>query len=133
MKQRVARGVASIFFVAVCTSLPIAPQQLPASPEAPTIHVQSSLVLVDVISHDPKSGLPVRDFKNKDFRMFDNRREVTISTFASGVHDTRPVILWLVVICNEGGIGDFEASGGFMGKESLFRKRRNQAVLTCNG
>ena len=121
MKQRVARGVASICFLAVCTSLPIAPQQLPASPEAPTIRVQSSLVLVDVISQDPKSGLPVRDFKKKDFRMFDNRREVTISIFASGVHDTRPVILWLVVICNEGGISDFEASGGFMGKESLFR------------
>ena len=121
MKQRVASVVTSICFLAVCTSLPIAPQQLPASPAAPTIRVQSSLVLVDVISQDPNSGLPVRDFTKKDFRMFDNRREVTISIFASGVHDARPVILWLVVICNEGGLSDFQASGGFMGKEWLFR------------
>jgi len=98
MKQRVARGVASICFLAACTSLPIAPQQLPTSSEAPLIRVQSSLVLVDVISRAPKSGLPVRDFKKEDFRIFDNRREVPISTFAAGVHDTRPVTLWFVVI-----------------------------------
>jgi hypothetical protein len=121
MKHRVARGVTLICFLAVCTSLPILPQQLPASPEAPTIRVQSSLVLVDVISQDPKSGLPVRDFQKQDFRVFDNRQEVTISIFDSGVHETRPLILWLVVICNEGGKSDFEASGSFMGKESLFR------------
>jgi hypothetical protein len=122
MKQCVARGVASIFFLAPCTSIPIAPQQLPVSPEAPTIRVQSSLVLVDVISQDPKSGLPVRDFKKEDFRVFDNRQEVPIATFAAGAHgDTRPIILWLVVICNEGGMSEFEASGQFEAKESLFR------------
>ncbi len=122
MTQSVFRGVISISFLAVCASLPIAPQQLPASPESPRIRVQSSLVLVDVISQGPKNGLPVRDFRKEDFRVFDDLQEVPISTFAAGAHnDTRPVTLWLVVICNEGGKSEFEASGGFGGKESLFR------------
>ena len=89
-----------------------------ASAQAPTIRVQSSTVLVDVISQDLKSGLPIRDFKKEDFRMFDNRHEVRIATFDAGA-DMRPIALWLVVICNEGGI--VGASAEFAGKESLFR------------
>jgi hypothetical protein len=82
--------------------------------------VQSSLVLVDVITQDPRTGLPVRDFKKEDFRMFDNQHEVRIVTFDAGArYDTRPITLWLVVICNEGGI--VGASAEFAGKESLFR------------
>jgi len=79
-------------------------------------------VLVDVISQDAKSGVPVRDFKKEDFRVFDNRHVVRVVTFDAGGHyDTRPVTLWLLVLCNEGGKSEFEASGGFAGKESLFR------------
>ena len=89
-----------------------------ASAQAPTIRVQSSTVLVDVISQDLKSGLPIRDLKKEDFRMFDNRHEVRIATFDAGA-DMRPIALWLVVICNEGGI--VGASAEFVGKESLFR------------
>jgi hypothetical protein len=89
-----------------------------ASAQAPTIRVQSSLVLVDVISQDLKSGLPIRDFKKEDFRIFDNRHEVPIATFDAGA-DMRPIALWLVVICNEGGV--VGASAEFVGKESLFR------------
>jgi hypothetical protein len=89
-----------------------------ASAQAPTIRVQSSLVLVDVISQDLKNGLPIRDFKKEDFRMFDNRHEVPIATFDAGA-DMRSIALWLVVICNEGGV--VGASAEFMGKESLFR------------
>ena len=89
-----------------------------ASAQAPTIRVQSSTVLVDVISQDLKSGLPIRDLKKEDFRMFDNRHEVRIATFDAGA-DMRPIALWLVVICNEGGI--VGASAEFAGKESLFR------------
>jgi hypothetical protein len=97
-------------------------QQPPASAQMPTIRVQTSLVLVDVMSQDPKSGLPVRDFKKEDFRVFDNGHEVTIGTFDAGaLHDTRPVAIWLVVICNEGGLPEFGASAEFAGKESLFR------------
>ncbi|HWY19640.1 MAG TPA: hypothetical protein VNX26_00370 [Candidatus Acidoferrum sp.] len=91
---------------------------VPALAQAPTIRVQSSLVLVDVISQDLNRGLLVRDFKKEDFRMFDNRHEVRIATFDTGA-DTRPITLWLVVICNERGI--VGASAEFMGKESLFR------------
>lgn len=122
MKQSIARGIASICFATACVSFPVQTQQTSSSPQAPTIRVQSSLVLVDVISPDPKSGLPVRDFKKEDFRVFDNRQEVPITTFDAGAnHDTRPVTLWLVVICNEGGIGQYWASAEFAGKESLFR------------
>jgi len=42
-------------------------QQTAVLAQEPTIRVQSSLVLVDVITQDRKSGLPVRDFKNEDF------------------------------------------------------------------
>jgi hypothetical protein len=78
------------------------------------------LVLVDVISQAAKSGLPVRDLKKEDFRLFDDRHEVDIASFHSGAHyDTRPVILWLVVICNEG--GKIGGSSQFVGKEALFR------------
>jgi hypothetical protein len=118
MKQNVACGVASICFLAACTSISIESHLPPASAQAPTIRVQSSLVLVDVISQDLKSGLPVRDFKKEDFRMFDNRHQVRIATFDAGA-DTRRITLWFVVICNEGGI--IGASAEFVGRESLFR------------
>src|SRR5215472_7693091 len=72
-------GFASILWVAVCTSPLLVAQQSPIA--VPTIRVQSSLVLVDVITRDRKTGLPIRDFKRKDFRLFDNRREVPITTF----------------------------------------------------
>src|SRR5438128_11168197 len=84
MKQNVARGVASICFLVACTSFSIESQQPTTSPEAPTIRVQTSLVLVDVLTQDLKRGLPVRDFKKEDFRLFDNRHEVRITTFDAG-------------------------------------------------
>jgi len=117
MSDRIARAPlllkAGIAGLLVLTTIVVA-----ASAQAPTIRVQSSLVLVDVISQDLKSGLPIRDFKKEDFRMFDNRHEVPIATFDAGA-DTRPIALWLVVICNEGGV--VGASAEFVGKESLFR------------
>src|SRR5215831_13440373 len=83
-------------------------------------------VLNSSISRDPKSGLPVRDFGKEDFRVFDNRREIRITTFDAGVqYDTRPITLWLVVICNEGGLPKFGASVEFRGQESLFRPALN--------
>lgn len=121
MKDNFASGVASICFLAVCTSAPKASQQAPNPAQAPTIRVQSSLVLVDVISQDRNSGLPVRDFKKEDFRLFDNGHEVRIATFDAGAHDARHITLWLVVICNEGGLAKFGASAEFLGQESLFR------------
>jgi hypothetical protein len=90
-----------------------------------TIRVQSSLVLVDVVSQDPKNGLPVRDFKKEDFRVFDNGHEVPIASFDAGAHyDTRRVVIWLVVLCNEG--GKVGGSSQFVGKEKLFRPALDQ-------
>jgi hypothetical protein len=84
--------------------------------------VQSSLVLVDVITQDRKTGLPIRDFKKDDFRLFDNRREVPITSFDAGArYDTRAITLWFVVICNERGLPNLGASAEFLGQESLFR------------
>jgi len=121
MKDNKAPGVA-FCFLAVCTSASMALQQPRATAQAPTIRVQSSLVLVDVIGQDRKSGLPVRDFKKEDFRLFDNRHEVRIATFDAGAHyHTRPITLWLVVICNESGLPKLGASAEFLGQESLFR------------
>ena len=112
-----ARGVALICFLAAFSIA----QQRP-NPQTPTFRVHSSLVLVDVISQDPKNGLPIRDFKKEDFRLFDNRHEVRISTFDAGArYDTRPITVWLVVICNENGLPKFGASAEFLGRESLFR------------
>ena len=97
-------------------------QQSPAGMQVPTIRVQSSLVLVDVFSQDRKSGLPIRDFQKEDFHLFDNGHEVGIATFdARARYDTRPITLWLVVICNESGLPKFGASAEFLGQESLFR------------
>ena len=108
-------------FLAACTGFSIAQQQRPAQPQTPTFRVQSSLVLVDVISQDPKSGLPVRDFRKEDFRLFDGGHEMRISTFDAGArYDTRPITVWLVVICNESGLPKFGASAEFLGQESLF-------------
>jgi hypothetical protein len=122
MRANIARGVASICFLAVYTSASMASRQSPPPAPAPTIRVQSSLVLVDVISQDRNSGLPVRDFKKEDFRLFDNGHEVRIATFDAGArYDARPITLWLVVICNEGGLPKFGASAEFLGQESLFR------------
>ena len=121
MKDNIARGVA-FCFLAVCTSASMALQQPTGTAQAPTIRVQSSLVLVDVIGQDRKSGLPVRDFKKEDFRLFDNRHEVRIDTFDAGAqYDTRPITLWLVAICNESGLPKLGASAEFLGQESLFR------------
>jgi hypothetical protein len=65
---------------------------------------------------------PFETSKNNDFRLFDNRHEVPISTFDAGAsYDARPITLWLVVICNETGLPKFGASAEFRGQESLFR------------
>ena len=126
IKQIVPRGLAAICFFGICSSAPLASQQPQAPAQAPTIRVQSSLVLVDVFSRDRKSGLPVQDFKKGDFRLFDNRHEVRIATFDAGArYDTRSITLWFVVICNESGLPKFGASAEFLGEESLFRPALN--------
>ena len=81
MLKKFLHGIASFFF-AVCASPLVSAQQSPIP--APTIPVQSSLVLVDLITQDRKTGLPIRDFKKEDFRVFDNGHKVMITTFDAG-------------------------------------------------
>ena len=127
IKQNVARGLAAICFFGICAAVPLTSQQPPTPAQAATIRVQSSLVLVDVFSRDLKSGLPVRDFKKGDFRLFDSGHEVRIAAFDAGArYDTRPITVWFVVICNESGLPRFGASAEFLGEESLFRPALNR-------
>jgi hypothetical protein len=119
--RSVASGVACICILAGSTSFPLGAH--PPAAVAPTqiFRVQSSLVLLDVITED-KHGQPVRDLAKEDFRIFDNGHEVQITTFDTGAgNDMRPITLWFVVICNEGGLPKFGASAEFHGHESLFR------------
>jgi hypothetical protein len=116
---RIGIGAALVIFLLMAFVCRMAlAQQASASAQTPIIRAQSSLVLVDVIGQDPKTGLPVRDFSNADFHVFDNGREVPITTFDAG-SATRPVIVWLTVICNEQGIP--AGSARFAGNEALFR------------
>jgi hypothetical protein len=124
MLKKFLHGIASVFFFAVCAFPLVSAQQSPIP--APTIRVQSSLVLIDLITQDRKTGLPIRDFKKEDFRVFDNGHKVPITTFDAGAqYDTRAITLWLVVICNERGLPTLGASAEFLGEESLFRPALN--------
>ena len=115
---RAAGLVAVIFTLVPVFSQPSPPQ------EAPTFRASTSLVLVDVLALNPKTGLPLTTLKREDFRISDNGHEVPLATFDSGATlSTRPLALWFVVICNEGnkGLRGERASGWFSGKETLFR------------
>src|SRR5215470_7024567 len=104
---------------------PVSLAQQPPSSGPTAIQVQTSLVLVDVISQDPRNGLPVRDFNREDFRVFNDGKEVALSAFDAGArYDTRPVTIWLVVICNEGGKNG--GSAEYVGNEAMFRPALDQ-------
>lgn len=100
----------ALFFPTVsCAQADNAPQT--------TIRVNSSLVLVDVITQDAKTFLPLAGLKKEDFRVFDNDSEMAIQSFDVGArYGTRPISLWFVVICNE---WDWDENGsGFMRRKS---------------
>src|ERR1700693_3619393 len=106
--------------ILVCYGATLASQQAPGPTQTPIIRTQSSLVLVDVIGQDSKNGLPVRDFQKDDFRVYDDRQVVSIASFDAGpANAARPVVVWLVVICNEQ--GKIGGSANYAGKEALFR------------
>jgi hypothetical protein len=90
-----------------------------------TIRVNSSLVLVDVITQDAKTGLPLKDLKKSDFRVFDDGSEMDIRSFDVGARfGARPVALWIVVICNEDN-WDEKGSGFIRGQGQLLRPALN--------
>jgi hypothetical protein len=91
-KIRIA-GTLGIVLLSWLSSSSFAPEPMHLSSAQTAIRVQSSLVLIDVISQDPKNGLPVRDFQKADFRVFDEEKEVSIASFEAGAgHNTRPVL-----------------------------------------
>jgi len=86
-------------------------------PDTPTIRVETSLVLADVIAEttDPNQHTKnlVPTLKRGDFKVFDNGHEVRIQSFDAGAQlNTRPIALWLIVQCNLG--FPAEAASGFM-------------------
>jgi len=86
-----------------------------------TIRVNSSLVLVDVITQDTKTALPLQGGKKEDFRVFDNDAEMQVESFDVGArYSTRPITLWFAVICNEVN-WDVNGSGFMRGKTKLLR------------
>ena len=100
----------------------IASKEVPALPEGEAIfHASTSLVLVDVLTQDSKTGLPLNELKKDDFRMLDNGHQVPILTFDSGAHyGTRPIALWFLMICNQKN-WDEQGSGFMRNKASLLR------------
>jgi len=71
-----------------------------------TVRVDSRLVLVDVIpEYEDKSHTRalLTELKQEDFRLFDNRKVVTIRSFdKGGTQGMRPIALWLIVQCPQG-------------------------------
>jgi hypothetical protein len=99
-------------------------QRLEEAGSVPVFTAGTSLVLVDVLALDPKSGLPINTLRREDFQLSDDGHAVPLSAFDSGArYDTRPMALWLVVICNLPGHGPHStlASGSFAGNEGLLR------------
>jgi hypothetical protein len=119
------RNLLASILVACTLSTPVLAQQ-PRSAEPPVpraFPVSTSLVQLDVLTRDSRTGLPAPDLKKEDFRVFDDGDEVSVAAFASGDLDTRPVALWLVVICNSPvwRVPQALRSGSFVGREKLFR------------
>ena len=93
----------------------------PPSEGTPIFHASTSLVLVDVLTQDSKTGLPLNELKKNDFRLLDNGHQISILTFDAGSHfGTRPIVLWFVMICNQKH-WDEEGSGFMRNKALLLR------------
>jgi hypothetical protein len=132
-KTPVRVSASGILLVGIATLLPFVegqasrptPQQDAATTQTPyqgaAIRVTSSMVLVDVITADNKSGLPLNGVKKEDFRLFDDGHEVEVKSFDSGFnYSTRPLALWFVVQCYQKNWDDF-GSGFMRGKTKLLK------------
>ncbi len=92
----------ALVFLAVCVPLPLFPQvtiqprEKPAprqeGPPHATLRVDTSLVLIPVTVNDPLNR-PVTGLDRENFRVYDDRAEQTITTFAM---DDAPVAVGLV-------------------------------------
>ena len=91
------------------------------SEEDPLFRAFTALVLVDVLTQDLKTGLPLDTLKKDDFRVLDNGHEVPVLTFDSGAHfGTRPIALWFLMLCNQKH-WDSQGSGFMRNKAFLLR------------
>ena len=72
------------------------------SGQTPTIRTTTSLVLVDALVQDRRTGVPIEELQRDDFVLRQDGRVVEISSFNRGKDlKLRPVQLWFVVMCNE--------------------------------
>jgi hypothetical protein len=66
------------------------------------IHSTTSLVLVDILAQNKKTGVPIRDFQKDDFLVRDDGKPAQITVFNRAAdQNLRPMELWFVLICNE--------------------------------
>jgi hypothetical protein len=106
-------GIGCLFLSTICAQVGDGQQGV--------IEVESPFVLVDVITQDTKTALPVISMKKEDFRVFDNGSEMPIQSFDVGArYAVRPITLWFAVICNEVN-WDENGSGFIRGKGKLLR------------
>ena len=85
------------------------------------IRATTSLVLVDLLAEDRKTGEPIKGLQQDDFLLRDNGNPVSILTFNRGMdYNLRPVQLWFVLACNEErrylGGGQAQGAGGRRGQ-----------------
>lgn len=95
---RAAFGLAclTISFLSSLASQRVAQQQ------PPVILSETSLVLVDVIAQNRKTGEPIKTLEQDDFLVRDNGKPVSVVSFNRGADQKlRPVLLWFVLVCNE--------------------------------
>ena len=91
-----------------------------AAQEMPTFHSSSSLVLMDVMAQDKKTGASFEQLKLDDFEVLDNGHPVKLSSVDQGDIQMRPLSLWFVTICPELGWID-QGSGFFKDKVPLLK------------
>ena len=99
--------LAGILLLIASFSFYLAAQTMPADSDAPVFRTGTQLVLVDVIAEYLQPGTPARSLltslKREDFRVFDNKKEMSIQSFDAGANsETRPIALWLIVQCPMG-------------------------------
>ncbi len=88
-----------------CPGMPQTSQKVSGSAavsQGPTIRTTTSLVVVDVLAEDKRTGEPIKSLEQEDFLLRDDGKPVPITTFNSGKNQNlRPIQLWFVLACNE--------------------------------
>jgi hypothetical protein len=98
-------GIVFIAFVGSASTARVSAKQeaaVTSGAQTRGIKTTTSLVLVDAMAEDKKSGAPVGDLQQDDFQLRDNGKPVSISSFNRGKDQKlRPIQLWFVLLCNE--------------------------------